>query len=140
MALSINLFQKRYSKLVKEQICHQNRSKNDVKIIFRDIFLTAIFEILLIPEVISKKPVKSGLINEISIFKVLNKGVRIVDNIFNIPLDFKIEIMLANTTIKPPIRRIVEILEVILFDKISPKFDKETVLLKIFLLDLEKLL
>ena len=95
---------------------------------------------LLIPEVISKKPVKSGPINELSMFKVLNKGVRIVVNIFNIPVDFKIEIMLAKITIKPPIRRIVEILDVILFDKISPKFDKETVLFKTFLLDLEKIL
>lgn len=93
---------------------------------FIEIFLKAIFEMALIPLVISKNPVKSGLINEELIFSLSNKGVSIVVKIFNIPLDFKIEIILANITIKPPISSIVEILDVILWAKTSPKFEKET--------------
>ena len=80
----------------------------------------------LIPLVISKNPVKRGLINDELIFSSLNIGASIVVNIFNIPLDFKIEIILANITIKPPISSIVEILDVILWAKTSPKFEKET--------------
>ena len=81
---------------------------------------------VLIPLVISKKPVKRGLINDELIFSSLNIGASIVVNIFNIPLDFKIEIILANITINPPISSIVEILDVILLANTSPKFEKET--------------
>ena len=100
--------------------------RNAVKIKLIESFLQGIPEITFIPFVISKKPLTIGEIKLVSIFKMLNKGDKQVESICNIPLAFKIEITHENTTTKPPIRRIVEILLVILFAKISPRFEKET--------------
>lgn len=99
-------------------------SRNAVKIIFIESFLHVIWEIELIPFVISKKPQIKGLIKEVSILRKLNNGEKHVAKTFIKPLDFKIEITLEKITTKPPISRIVEILLVILFANTSPKLEK----------------
>lgn len=99
-------------------------SKNAVIIILIDSFLKAIFEIIFIPLVISNNPVKIPDIKLVSILKKLHNGVNNSSNISSKWLDFKIDIMLENITTNPPIIRIVEILLVILSDKISPKLEK----------------
>ena len=45
----------------------------------------------------------------------------------NKPLALKMDIILEKITTKPPIKRMVEMLLVILCDKISPKLEKEAV-------------
>lgn len=100
-----------------------------VIIILIEIFLHAIQEIVFIPFVISKKPVTKGAIKLVSILIMLNIGERIFTIIKIIPLDFKIDIITEKRTIKPPINKIVEILEVKLLEIISPKLEKLTVFL-----------
>ena len=102
--------------------------RNAVKIKLIESFLQGIPEIAFIPFVISKKPLISGEIKLVSMFKTLNKGDKQVEMICNKPLAFKIEIIHEKITTKPPIRRIVVILLIMLFDKISPRFEKETFL------------
>ena len=99
-------------------------SKNAVIIIFIDNFLKAIFEMIFIPLVISNKPVKIPDIKLVSIFKKLHNGVNISSNISSKWLDLRIDIILENITTNPPIIKMVEILLVILSDKISPKLEK----------------
>lgn len=101
-------------------------SKNDVNRILIEIFLQAILEIIWIPFVISNKPVRNPCTKVVSILKKLNTGeiAKLVIEI--IPLAFKIDIILEKITINPPIRKIVEILLVILWAIISPKLEKVT--------------
>ena len=93
------------------------------KIILIESFLHAIEEIILIPFVISNKPVINPLAKVISILKNLKIGLTRFTILFRIPLAFNIDIMLEKITIKPPIIRIVEILFVMLSDSISPRLD-----------------
>ena len=69
--------------------------------IFIEIFLQAIEDIVFIPLVISKNPVKSPWIKLVSMFKTLNIGDIIVVRLAKIPLAFKIEIMLEKITTNP---------------------------------------
>ena len=103
-----------------------NPNKNAVKIILRENFLQAILEIVLIPLVISKNPLKRGEIKLVSISRKLNKGEKVIVAMFNKPLAFTIEIILEKITTNPPIKSIVEILLVILSASTSPKLEKET--------------
>ena len=66
------------------------------------------------PLVISKMPVKTPCIKLGSILKVLKAGEMIKTKAFNKPLVLKIEMILENITTKPPIKRIVEMLLVML--------------------------
>ena len=102
-----------------------NPSKNAVINKLMESFLQAILEIVLIPLVISKKPVNSGSIKEGETWINWNNGVTIISIICVIPLDFKIEIIEEKITTNPPITKIDFILLMILSDKISPKLDKD---------------
>ena len=88
-------------------------NKKAVKIILTEIFLTITAETLLIPFVISKKPVIRGLIKLVSIRKNSKTGDKNTHKLERIPLDFKIEITLENITTNPPITKIVLILLVL---------------------------
>lgn len=112
-------------------------NKNAVKIILRENFLQVILEIILIPLVISKNPLKRGEMKLVSILKKLNKGEKVIVAIFNKPLAFTIEMILEKITTNPPIKSIVEMLLVMLSANTSPKLEKETV---DFLLELISLL
>ena len=94
-------------------------------------FLQAILEIVLIPFVISNKPLNRGAIKEVSILSVWKRGENKLDKIFKVPLAFKIEITLENITTNPPIKKIVEILLVMLSARTSPKLENVTFLLLI---------
>ena len=61
---------------------------------------------------------------EKSIFRVSKIGAINKANIFKIPLAFKIDITLEKITTNPPINNIVEILLIILSDKIEPRLEK----------------
>jgi len=74
---------------------------------FMEICFVFIREILLIPLVISKKPVIIGLIKEVSICKMLKRGIKSKEKLCNKPLLFKIEITLEKMTTNPPISKIV---------------------------------
>ena len=63
-------------------------------------------EIICIPFVISNIPVINGEINIVGMCINLKNGESIKTNIFNILLEFKIEIKTENRTIKPPIIKI----------------------------------
>lgn len=101
-------------------------SKKAVKIRLIESFLLEILEIELIPFVISKKPLISGVAKEESILKKAKIGEILIEKTDNNPLDFNIDIILENITTKPPISKIVEMLFVILSDKILPKLEKVT--------------
>ena len=81
------------------------------------------------PFVISNTPVKSPCIKLGSIFKISNRGLNNIVKLFNKPLALKIDMILEKITTNPPIKRIVEILLVMLSAKISPKLEKEAVFL-----------
>ena len=98
----------------------------------RENFLQAILEIILIPLVISKNPLKRGDMKLVSISKKLNKGEKVIVTRFSNPLAFTIEMILEKITTNPPIKTIVEILLVILSANTSPKLEKET---KVFLFE-----
>lgn len=100
-------------------------SRKAVNIRLIEIFLQTMEDITLIPFVISKKPVNRPWAKFISIFKLLKIGLTILVKILKIPPVFNIEITLENITTNPPIRKIVEILLLILSAKISPRLDKE---------------
>ena len=100
-------------------------SKKAVINMLIESFLQAILEIVLIPFVISKKPVNSGSIKEGEICIKLKNGVAMISIICVMPLDFKIEIIEEKMTTNPPITKIDFILLIILSDKISPKLEKD---------------
>ena len=106
-----------------------NPSKKAVINILIESFLQAILEILLIPFVISKKPVNRGSIKEGEICIKLKNGVAMISIICVIPLDFKIDIIEEKMTTNPPIIKIDFILLTILSDKISPKLENEACVL-----------
>lgn len=112
-------------------------SRKAVNIRLIEIFLQIMEDITLIPFVISKKPVNRPWAKFISIFKQLKIGLTILVKILKIPPVFNIEITLENITTNPPIRRIVEILLLILSAKTSPRLDKEANFEFETLLDLE---
>ena len=99
-----------------------NPSKNELSKIFVEIAFTWILLIAFSPFVSSIIPDKMPEI------KLLfpNKGDRNFAIIFNSPEFFNIEIITENITTNPPIIIIVFILEIILLDKTSPKFEKLT--------------
>ena len=103
-------------------------NKKAVKRMFIESFLQAMLEIVFIPLVISRNPLRRGAIKDVLIFSKLNKGESNKLTPFKIPLDFRIEIILEKITTNPPIRKIVETLLVILLAKTSPKLLKETYL------------
>ncbi len=74
---------------------------------FMEICFVFYKKILLIPLVISKKPVIIGLIKEVSICKMLKRGIKKKKKLCNKPLLFKIEITLEKMTTNPPISKIV---------------------------------
>ena len=76
---------------------------------FREIFFSFIIEIILIPFVISNKPVKTEAIICEGMPKKWQTGSSKIQTKLVIPLIFKIEITTENSTTKPPIIRIVEI-------------------------------
>ena len=76
-----------------------NPSKKEAIIIFREIFFICIPEIIFIPFVISRKPVKMPCIKLVSIFNKLNIGERKRDTRLVMPLAFKIDIMLEKSNI-----------------------------------------
>lgn len=86
-----------------------NPNKIAVTIILKEIFFNFIIEIILIPFVISNKPVKIDAIKLDGIPKKLKMGSNKMQTKFVIPLIFKIEITTENSTTNPPIIRIVEI-------------------------------
>ena len=98
-------------------------SKNDVKIRLIEIALILILDIKTIPFVISNSPVNIGAINSGEMFIKLKKGVYVFTINSNRWLDFSIEMITEKSTMKPPIRRIVDILFVILVLNISPRLD-----------------
>ena len=110
-----------------------NPSKKAVNIILVDIFFVSILEILFIPFVISNIPNKRGSIKEISILKKLNIGTKSKEEYFIILVEDRIAVIIENTTIKPPIKKIVEIEFVILLLNTSPKFDRWIVLFVVFM-------
>lgn len=79
-----------------------NPSKKAVINMLIEIFLQAILEIVLIPFVISKKPVNRGSIKEGEICIKLKNGVAMISIICVMPLDFKIEIIEEKMTTNPP--------------------------------------
>ena len=100
-------------------------SKKAVRIILKEIFLQAMEEIIFIPFVISKMPVKNPCMKLVSIFRKESKGFSKIVMLFNMPLALRIDRILENMTINPPIKRIVEMLLVILSARISPRLEKE---------------
>ena len=102
-----------------------NPSKKAVINMLIEIFLQAILEIVLIPFVISKKPVNRGSIKEGEICIKLKNGVAMISIICVMPLDFKIEIIEEKMTTNPPMTKMDFILLTILSDKISPKLEKD---------------
>ena len=92
---------------------------------FMEICFVFIREILLIPLVISKKPVIIGLIKEVSICKMLKRGIKSKEKLCNKPLSTKnmlynnqtntflnvinmyISEILEKITTNPPISKIV---------------------------------
>lgn len=101
-----------------------NPSKNAVIMILIESFLQAILEIVLMPLVISKKPVKIGPIKEVSICIQWKNGLNSISTICVIPLEFKIEIIEEKMTTNPPMTKMDFMLLIILSDKISPKLEK----------------
>ena len=86
-------------------------------------------EIIFIPFVISKMPVKNPCMKLVSIFRKESKGFSKIVMLFNMPLALRIDRILENMTINPPIKRIVEMLLVILSARISPRLEKEALFL-----------
>ena len=101
-------------------------SRKAVKIILKESFLQLILEIVLIPFVISNIPVKMPEMKLVSMFKDWKIGFSKTVKLFNKPLALKMEIILEKITTNPPIKRMVEMLLVILSAKISPKLENET--------------
>ena len=94
---------------------------------------------LLIPLVISKKPVNSGSIKEGEICIKSKNGVAMISIICVRPLDFRIEITEENITTNPPISNIDFILLMILSDKTSPRLEKEVgILSSMYVLEVER--
>ena len=91
---------------------------------FIESFLHAILEILLIPLVISKKPVNIGSIKVGFTFIKLKNGFNIISTKCVSPLDFNIEIIEENRTTNPPITKIDLILLIILSERTSPRLYK----------------
>lgn len=101
-------------------------SKKAVNIKFIDSFLQGIEEMVLIPFVISKRPVNNPCAKLMSILKKEKTGLIKIVKTLRIPLVLNIDIILENSTTNPPITRSVDILFIILSDKISPKLNKVT--------------
>lgn len=99
---------------------------NEVRIRFRESFLCVIEVIEEIPFVISKKPDIVLAIKSCGTCKTVNAGVKIVPRIDIILVELRIDKILENSTIKPPIKSNIEIELVILLAKISPILDKFT--------------
>ena len=76
---------------------------------FKEIFLSFIKETILIPLVISKRPVKTEAIIFDGMPKKRQTGSSKIHTKSVIPLTFKMEIITENKTTNPPIMRIVEI-------------------------------
>ena len=114
-------------------------SKKAVINILIESFLQAILEIVLIPFVISKKPVNSGSIKEGEICIKSKNGVATIPITCVIPLDFKIEIIEEKMTTNPPMTKMDFILLIILSDKISPKLENDaSVLFIVYALEEEE--
>ena len=103
-------------------------NKKAVSNIFIEIFLQITEEIVLIPFVISNKPVKNPCVKLVSKLKNVKIGLIKFAKMLRIPLVLNIDIILENNTTNPPIIRSVDMLFVILSDNISPKLYKLTVL------------
>ena len=96
---------------------------------FIEIFFICIEDINEIPLVISKKPIIKGDIKSLGKLKILKVGSKSLEQIFNIWLVLKIEIITEKRTIKPPIIKIVDVAFAILSDKIAPKSENNILLL-----------
>lgn len=100
-------------------------SKNAVKVMVIEIDFVFIVTILLKPLVSSTRPEMIGFIYSTFNPKILNNGVNKVENIYNNPELFKIDIITEKIITKPPIITIVLIEFIILLDNISPKLEKD---------------
>lgn len=105
-----------------------NPSKNEASIILIDIVLIWIFAIAEMPLVISKIPVKTGLMNTLGICKTLKNGIKNLLTILKKWLWLRIETITENITTKPPIISIVEVALDIELANTSPKLLKEILL------------
>lgn len=98
-----------------------------VSIILIDICFIFMFEIKLIPFVISNIPVNKELEMFSGTFTNLHTGLNISDTKLVNPLALKIEMITENSTTKPPIIRIVDVAEDILCPRTSPKLENDIV-------------
>ena len=105
-----------------------NPSKKAVNIILIESFLQTMLDIVLMPLVISKKPLIRGEAKDVSILSILKIGEMQEAQMLRIPLPFKMDMILEKITTKPPIKKIVEVALVMLSANISPKLEKDTVL------------
>ena len=94
-------------------------NKKDVIIIDKIEKLGYIFVAWLIPLVISNKPFKIDLVASGGILNIANR----LENIFNILVVSKVDIMIEKRIIYPPIVNIDWIEILIEFPRISPKFE-----------------
>ena len=90
---------------------------------FKEIFLSFIKDTILIPLVISKRPVKTEAIIFDGMSKKRQTGSSKIHTKSVIPLTFKMEIITENKTTNPPIIRMVEMADWILVPSTSPKFE-----------------
>ena len=90
-------------------------SKNAQIIVFTEIILNGIFEIIETPLVSSIIPENSPFANDVGKFKTFSKGETIKDNTSNILVLFKIEIITLKSITNPPIITTVFIELIILF-------------------------
>ena len=92
---------------------------------FIEICFIFIPAIKLIPLVISKIPVNKELAMLEGIFNFWHIGLNKIEIMLVILLVFSIEIITEKSTTNPPIKRVVEIADVILSPKISPRLEIE---------------
>ena len=94
-----------------------------VIIMFTEIFFKGIFEIILIPFVISKIPVNKELEISFGTLRKLQIGSKVKEIISVMWEVFNIEIITEKSTINPPIISIVEMAEDMLSPNCSPKLE-----------------
>ncbi len=95
-------------------------SKNAQIIILKEIFFIGILEIRETPLVSSTIPDNIPYEKLLGILSILKNGERILDNMSNTPVFFKIEIITLKSITNPPIITTVLIEVIILFCKILP--------------------
>lgn len=100
-----------------------NPSKNAQIIIFIDMALIGIWEIIETPFVSSTIPESNPIAKEDGIWTRESMGAMIADRIFKIPVLLSIDIITLKSTTNPPIITTVLIDDIMLFWKILPKLE-----------------